>query len=124
VIVNERTGFARNVNVGLHLASGDYVTVVGNDSRVVAGDVHDLCVPGTVTSPEVLGKPGIEPGSFHGAFWVAPSEVIDRVGVLDERFRARSSKTTTTSNACTRRGAAWGQIGTQSSQFCSSFARG
>jgi GT2 family glycosyltransferase len=86
VIVNEGTGFARNVNVGLRLASGDYVAVVGNDSRVVAGDVADLCVPGTVTSPLVLGKPGIEPGGFHGAFWVAPREVIDRVGLLDETF--------------------------------------
>jgi GT2 family glycosyltransferase len=86
VIVNDGTGFARNVNLGLRLASGDYVGVVGNDSRVVGGDVHDLCVPGTVASPIVLGKPGIEPGGFHGAFWVASRDVIDRVGLLDESF--------------------------------------
>jgi hypothetical protein len=86
VIVNEGTGFARNVNLGLRLASGDYVAVVGNDGRVTGGDVHDLCVPGTVTSPLVLGKPGIETGGFHGAFWVAPREVLDRVGLLDESF--------------------------------------
>jgi hypothetical protein len=86
VIVNEGTGFARNVNLGLRLASGDYVAVIGNDGRVTGGDVHDLCVPGTVTSPLVRGKPGIEAGGFHGAFWVAPREVLDRVGLLDERF--------------------------------------
>jgi glycosyltransferase involved in cell wall biosynthesis len=86
VVVNQGTGFAVNVNIGLRLARGDYVAVVTNDSRVVQGDVYDLCVPGAVTSPLVLGKPGIEPGGFHGAFWVAPRDVLDRVGFLDERF--------------------------------------
>jgi hypothetical protein len=86
VVVNEGTGFARNVNIGLRLASGDFIAVVTNDSRVVHGDAYDLCVPGTVTSPLVLEKPGIEPGGFHGAFWVSPGEVLDRVGPLDERF--------------------------------------
>jgi GT2 family glycosyltransferase len=86
VIVNEGTGFARNVNVGLRLARGDYIAVVTNDTRVIEGDVHDLCVPGMVTSPLVLEKPGVEPGGFHGAFWVAPRDVIERVGPLDERF--------------------------------------
>ena len=86
VVVNEGTGFARNVNIGLGLATGEYIAVVTNDSRVVEGDVYDLCLPGTVVSPLVLEKPGIEPGGFHGAFWVAPRGVLDSVGLLDERF--------------------------------------
>ena len=86
VVINEGTGFARNVNIGLRLATGAYVAVVTNDSRVLDGDVYDLCVQGTVTSPLVLEKPGVEPGGFHGAFWVAPREVIEKVGLLDERF--------------------------------------
>jgi glycosyltransferase involved in cell wall biosynthesis len=86
VVVNEGTGFAVNVNIGLRVATGDYVAVVSNDSRVVEGDVYDLCVPGTVTSPLVLGKPGIERDGFHGAFWVAPRDVLNRVGLLDEQF--------------------------------------
>jgi len=86
VVVNQGTGFATNANIGLRLARGDYVALVTNDCRVVAGDVYDLCVPGTVTSPLVLEKPGIEPGGFHGAFWVAPREVLDRVGLFDEQF--------------------------------------
>jgi len=86
VVVNQGTGFAVNVNIGLRLATGDYMAVVTNDSCVVEGDVYALCVPGTVTSPLVLEKPGVERGGFHGAFWVAPREVLDRVGLLDERF--------------------------------------
>jgi glycosyltransferase involved in cell wall biosynthesis len=86
VVVNAGTGFARNVNRGLTLATGDYVAVVGNDGRVVAGDVYDLCLPATVTSPRVVGKPGIEPSGFYGTFWVAPRDVLERVGLLDERF--------------------------------------
>jgi hypothetical protein len=86
VVVNQGTGFAVNVNIGLRVATGNYMAVVTNDSRVVAGDIYDLCVPGTVTSPLVLEKPGVEPGGFHGAFWVAPREVLDEVGLLDDRF--------------------------------------
>ena len=86
VVVNQGTGFAVNVNIGLRLANGDYVAVVTNDSRVIEGDVYDLCVPGTVTSPLVLEKPGVEDMGFHGAFWVAPRDVLDRVGLLDEVF--------------------------------------
>ena len=59
VVVNQGTGFALNVNIGLRLATSAYLAVVTNDSRVVEGNVYDLCVPGTVTSPFVLEKPGI-----------------------------------------------------------------
>ena len=86
VIVNEGTGFGPNVNLGLRLASGEFVAVTGNDTLVVEGDIYELCIPGKVASPVVEGKPGIEPGGFHGAFWVAAREVIERVGPLDERF--------------------------------------
>jgi GT2 family glycosyltransferase len=91
VVVNEGTGYGRNVNVGLQLATGDYVAVVNNDCRLAGGDVHDLCVPETVTSPLVIGErqgfgESIEPGGFHGCFWVVPRPVLERVGVLDDRF--------------------------------------
>lgn len=86
MIVNDGTGFAPNVNLGFGLATGTYIAVVSNDTRVVEGDVRELCFPGTVTSPVVRSKPGIEAGGFHGAFWVIPRDVLDEVGQLDQRF--------------------------------------
>jgi GT2 family glycosyltransferase len=91
VVVNDGTGFGRNVNVGLRLATGDYIAVVNNDCWVAGGDVYDLCIPHVVVSPLVIGErqglgESIEPGGFHGSFWVVPRPVLDRVGMLDERY--------------------------------------
>jgi GT2 family glycosyltransferase len=89
VVANEGTGYARNVNIGPRLARSEYVAVANNDTELVGGDLYDLCRPETVTSPLVIGErqglgESIEPGAFHGCFWVAPRAVLDRVGLLDE----------------------------------------
>lgn len=91
IVVNDGTGYGRNVNIGLGLASGDFIAVVNNDCRLDDGDIYDLCVPETVTSPLVIGErqgfgESVEPGGFHGCFWVVPRPVLDRVGLLDDRF--------------------------------------
>ena len=91
VVVNNGTGYGQNVNIGLRLATGDYIAVVNNDCRLAQGNIYDLCVPETVTSPLVIGErqgfgESLEPGAFHGCFWVVPRPVLDQVGLLDERF--------------------------------------
>jgi len=91
VVVNDGTGYAHNVNIGLRLATGDFVAAVNNDCRLKDGNVFDLCIADAVTSPLIIGErqgigQSIEPGGFHGCFWVAPKLVLDRVGLLDERF--------------------------------------
>jgi GT2 family glycosyltransferase len=90
-MINDGTGFGPNVNRGLVLATGEFIAVAGNDTWVVGGDVSDLCLAETVTSPLVIGDvpgiaPPLEPEGFHGCFWVAPRSVLNRVGLLDERF--------------------------------------
>jgi hypothetical protein len=69
VVVNDGTGYGRNVNIGLRLASGDFCAVVNNDCRLAAGDIYDLCVPETVTSPLIIAeRQGY--GESHRAQWL------------------------------------------------------
>ncbi len=54
-------------NIGLGLATGDYIAVVNNDCCLAEGDVYDLCVPETVTSPTAdrAGGQGQGAGLLH-----------------------------------------------------------
>ena len=82
VVCHTSLSYAQAVNRGIKATSGDYVAVFGNDTEVTSGSLMDLCVSGTVTSPTVNN----DQKSFHGAFWVAPREVLDKVGLMDEAF--------------------------------------
>jgi hypothetical protein len=102
VVVNDGTGYARNVNIGLRLASADYCAVVNNDCRLDSGDIYDLCVAETVASPLVIGEregfgESIEPGGVPGSFWVVPRAVLDRVGLLASGSSAPTGRMTTSS---------------------------
>lgn len=81
IIVNDKIGFGKAVNIGLKIASGDYICVVNNDVEVI-GNIRDLCIPDTVTSPVVNGRVQV----FWGCFFVLPRSVYEKVGGFDEDF--------------------------------------
>jgi GT2 family glycosyltransferase len=82
IMQNEGDGFAKNVNLGLKQVSGDYLMVVNNDIVWDYGNIEDLCIPGTVTSPKVNG----DSQPFWGCFFCIPREVYEKIGGLDEQF--------------------------------------
>lgn len=79
VVVNDLTGFAKAVNQGLRLATGDYLCIVNNDT-ILKGDLKDLIDPAGATIPLVNGK------HHFGPFICLPRRVYEQVGELDERF--------------------------------------
>jgi hypothetical protein len=92
----ENRGFTRNANIALHTAlrlneeylgkpSPDYVAVVNSDTTWISGDLHDLCIPGKVTSPEVDYNPDWP--WLNGSFFCVPRSVVEDRGYLDERFK-------------------------------------
>jgi O-antigen biosynthesis protein len=91
VVTNEigTLGFTRAVNMGLKLATGDYMMVVNNDTVWTEGTLDEMCVPNVVTSPKLGGNPQY----FWGCFFVIPRSVLDKVGLLDEQFYLYCSDT-------------------------------
>lgn len=84
VVANEPNtiGFTKAVNIGLSLAKGDYLMVVNNDIEWVSGDLRDLCMSNTITSPYMNGQGQ----RFWGCFFVIPRGVYEKVGELDVRY--------------------------------------
>jgi GT2 family glycosyltransferase len=82
VVVNDGIGFAKAVNRGMRLAKGDFIAVLNNDVVWESGNIADLCIPGTVTSPLLNDSRQ----DFWGCFFVVPRDIYERVGGLDEGY--------------------------------------
>ena len=78
-------GFTRSVNQGLKVAEGDFIAIVSNDTWYVSGDIKNLCVKGTVTSPTVYNQREI--AGLAGSFFVIPREIYESLGGLDESMK-------------------------------------
>lgn len=85
---SENKGFSVNVNRGFRYATGDYIAIVSTDTYLIEGNPRDLCVPGKVTSPEIVNQ-YIE--RLAGPFFVVPKEVRDSLGYLLEDMRTYCS---------------------------------
>lgn len=81
-LMHDNLGFTKNVNMGLRVASGDFIAVVNSDVKLLEGNPRDLCKEGYVTSPEcvdMIGHP-----AMYGGFFVLPRQVIKDYGYFDE----------------------------------------
>jgi len=84
----ENKGFSVNVNRGWRYCSGDYVAIVSSDTYLYEGDINDLCIPGKVTSPEVVNQ---NIPRLAGSFFVTPKEITKERGYLFEEMRTYAS---------------------------------
>lgn len=82
IVSNQGTGFAFNVNLGLSLATGDYLIILNNDT-ILEGDFRDLIDENCVTSPLLNDDSRI----FWGACFCLPRWVYEEIGELDEQFK-------------------------------------
>ena len=81
VVLNDAIGFAKAVNQGLRVATGDYLCVINNDTYIIDGQLKDIVDPKGVSCPLVNGY-----HSAFGCFFCIPRWVYEEVGELDERF--------------------------------------
>lgn len=84
-------GFTKNANLGWRQARGEYVAIVSNDTQLLAGNLRELCIKDTVTSPRVENQALND--SFAGCFFVVPRTVFEKVGLLDESMHTYYSDT-------------------------------
>ena len=84
----ENIGFTRNVNRGWKNAHGDYVMIVNSDTTLHRGNLNDLCIPGKVTSPEIVSQ---YIPYLAGPFFCVPKEIAKERGYLIEEMKTYSS---------------------------------
>jgi hypothetical protein len=72
------------VNQGLRLAHGDYLVVIMSSVVLQSGSIRDLCVPDTITSPDVNGLGQ----AFHGCCCCIPRSIYEERGGWDPTFTA------------------------------------
>ena len=84
----ENIGFTANANRGWKVSSGEYTMIINNDTFLVKGSLHDLCIPNKVTSPIIVNQ---HIAGLAGPFWVVPRNITEERGYLLEEMKTYSS---------------------------------
>lgn len=76
-------GYTKGVNTIFRVAKGDYVLFTSNDTELLEGNLKDLCIPNTVTSPRIFPS---HTSGLSGVAFCMPRNLIESFGVLDEHM--------------------------------------
>ena len=74
VHLNENQGYIGGVNAGIKACKGDYIALVTNDTKLVDGDLHDLCIPDSIVFPKMITPEEYKHQFYHGCFYVTPNQ--------------------------------------------------
>lgn len=82
IVSNWKEGYAKPINKGLSIATGDFLLVMNDDMTWDRQSLKRLCKPGVVTSPVVNGKVQ----EFWGCAFCLPKEIYEKVGGMYEGY--------------------------------------
>ena len=82
IISSKFSSLSQKINKGFKMG-GDYVIITNDDVELLSGDINDLCIPNTVTSPLVNG----EGQPFWGHIFCVPKTVYELTGGYDENYQ-------------------------------------
>lgn len=83
VVWNRKEGMAKAINEGAKLATGTHLLIMNDDVEYKSGNLEDLCLEETTTSPSFNGR---EYEYIWGSCFCIPKKVWDDVGGMDERY--------------------------------------
>lgn len=83
IMVNDGIGYAKAVNQGLAVATGDFLIVANNDTVMIEGTLRDLAYQAIVTVPRISPPPRDE---NPRCFFCMPRWVYEATKGYDERF--------------------------------------
>jgi glycosyltransferase involved in cell wall biosynthesis len=83
IVSNWKQGYAKPINQGLKLSTGDFMLVMNDDLEWDGGSLKRLCDPKAVVSPVVNGK---EDQNFWGCSFCLPRWVYEKVGGMFEGY--------------------------------------